>query len=136
MIRYFFIGLYFGIVLVKGEAVSWFRMQEMFRLQGAKMFLIFASAVVTSAIGVALIKRSRLRTVSGDPIEIPPKDFGTGRRYIIGSVIFGAAWAITGACPGPMFALAGTGVSVMIVVIVAALAGAWVYGLLRPRLPH
>jgi hypothetical protein len=133
---YLLLGVCFGITLTKSEVLSWFRIQEMFRFQSLRMYEIIASAVVVAAASVAFIKRLRLRTVSGEPVAIPPKSLGLGIRYAMGGTIFGLGWALTGACPGPLFALVGNGLTVMIVAIGSALAGTWVYGLLRPRLPH
>jgi uncharacterized membrane protein YedE/YeeE len=116
--------------------LSWFRIQEMFRFQSPRMYLIIGSAVVVAAASVALLKRLGSKTISGEPIAIPPKTLGLGVRYGVGGTIFGLGWALTGACPAPFFALAGNGVTVMIAAIVSALAGTWLYGLLRPRLPH
>ena len=100
------------------------------------MYETIASAVAVATVSVAVIKRIHLKDVSGEPITIPPKKFGHGVRYALGGTIFGLEWALTGACPGPLFALVGNGVSVMIVAIASALVGTWVYGFLRPRLPH
>lgn len=137
LLTYAFFGLFFGIVLIKSEVVSWFRIQEMFRFDSFHMYGILGSAVFVSAVSVALIKRFKLRTIHGEPIEIMPKVLsGSGTRYWLGGTIFGAGWALTGACPGPLFALAGGGISVMLVAIAAALAGTWSYAYLRPRLPH
>jgi uncharacterized protein len=133
---YLLLGIGFGITLTKSEVLSWFRIQEMFRFQSPRMYEIIASAVVVAAASVALIRRLGLKTVSGEPIAIPPKSLGRGVRYAVGGTIFGLGWALTGACPGPLFALVGNGVTVMIAAIASALAGTWLYGLLRPRLPH
>ena len=133
---YFAVGVLFGILLVKAEVISWFRIQEMFRFQGFHMFGIFATALPVAIISVQAIKRFGARTVGGDPIRIPPKDLGRGYRYGIGGIIFGLGWTLTGACPGPLFALLGSGVGVIAVAILSALAGTWTYGYLRPRLPH
>jgi len=133
---YFLLGICFGIVLTKSEVLSWFRIQEMFRFESPRMYEIIASAIMVAAASVALIKRLGLRTVSGEPIAIPPKSLGRGVRYAVGGTIFGLGWALTGACPGPLFALVGNGVTVMIAAIGSALVGTWLYGLLRPRLPH
>jgi uncharacterized membrane protein YedE/YeeE len=133
---YLLLGVAFGFVLSRSEVISWFRIQEMFRFQSFRMYGIIGSAVVTAAISVALIKRIGLKSVSGESIAIPRKSLGSGIRYAAGGAIFGLGWALTGACPGPLFALIGNGVSVMIVAVVSALAGTWVYGWLRPRLPH
>jgi uncharacterized membrane protein YedE/YeeE len=136
LLTYLFLGICFGITLTQSEVLSWFRIQEMFRFQSPRMYEIIASAVVVAAISVALIKRLGLKTVSGEPITIPPKSLGLGVRYALGGLIFGLGWALTGACPGPLFALVGNGVTVMIVAIGSALAGTWLYGFLRPKLPH
>jgi hypothetical protein len=123
-------------VLAKAEVISWFRIQEMFRFQGFHMFGIFATALPTGILTVQAIKRWGLRTVREEPIVLLPKQWGRGIRYIGGGVIFGLGWALTGACPGPLFALLGTGVGVISVAIGSALVGTWTYGWLRPRLPH
>jgi uncharacterized membrane protein YedE/YeeE len=123
-------------VLTKSEVLSWFRIQEMFRFQSLRMYGIIGSAVVTAAVSVALIKRLQLKSASGEVISIPPKQVGTGVRYAVGGIIFGLAWALTGACPGPLFALIGAGVPVMVVAVLSALLGTWIYGWLRPKLPH
>lgn len=130
------LGIGFGIALTKSEVLSWFRIQEMFRFQSPRMYEIIASAVAVAAASVAFIKKVALKTVSGEPITIPPKNLGYGVRYAVGGTIFGLGWALTGACPGPLFALVGNGISVMIVAIISALAGTWLYGFLRPKLPH
>jgi uncharacterized protein len=136
LLVYLILGVAFGIVLTKSEVLSWFRIQGMFRFQSFRMYGIIGTAVVTAAISVALIKRLGLKSVSGEVISLPPKQLGSGIRYAVGGTIFGVGWALTGACPGPLFALIGNGVSVMLVAILSALLGTWVYGLLRPRLPH
>jgi uncharacterized protein len=133
---YLLAGTLFGIVLTKGEAISWFRIQEMFRFQGFHMFGIFATALPTAIVGVQLLKRRWRRTLAGVPIEVPPKHLGTGRRYAAGGVIFGMGWALTGACPGPLFALLGSGVGTMVVAIASATLGTWTYARLRAALPH
>jgi uncharacterized membrane protein YedE/YeeE len=133
---YLLLGICFGFVLTKAEAISWFRIQEMFRFQSPRMYQIIALAVFVAAGSVAFIKKFGLKTISGEPIVIPPKTLGLGVRYAVGGTIFGSGWVLTGACPGPLFALVGSGVTVMIAAIASALAGTWLYGLLRPRLPH
>jgi len=133
-LKYFIMGILFGIILVKSEVISWYRIQEMFRLQNFHMFGVMFSAVVTGAISVWLIKKFNVKTISGEKIELPTKKFHKGQVY--GGLIFGFGWAITGACPGPLFALMGLGFSVIIVTLLSAIAGTWVYGLLRERLPH
>jgi uncharacterized membrane protein YedE/YeeE len=130
------LGVLFGIILTKGELASWFRIQEALRFKGPYLYEVFASALAVAAPGFALLKRRGARAFSGEPIAIPPKQLGSGVRYVAGGVAFGVGWALTGVCPGPLFALLGAGVGVMVVVLVAALAGTWVYGWLRPTLPH
>ena len=133
---YLLAGIAFGIVLTRGEAISWFRIQEMFRFQGFHMFGIFATALPTAIVGVQLLKRRWRHTLGGDPIVVPPKHLGSGARYALGGTVFGLGWALTGACPGPLFALLGSGVTTMAVAIAAAMLGTWTYGRLRQRLPH
>ena len=131
---YLLLGILFGIVLTKSEAISWFRIQEMFRFQAFHMYGIIGAAVVVAAVAVALIKKFKVKTVRGLDIHIPPK--AMDNRYWIGGTIFGLGWALAGACPGPLFALIGNGVPVMAVAVISALAGTWTYGALRSRLPH
>ncbi len=133
---YLALGMLFGIVLTKSEVISWFRIQEMFRFQAFHLYGIIGSAVVTAALSLQLIKRLGLKSLSGAPIVIPPKEMGNGTRYWLGGTIFGLGWALVGACPGPLFALIGNGVGVAVAVLTSAVAGTWVYGALRPRLPH
>jgi uncharacterized membrane protein YedE/YeeE len=133
---YLILGILFGIVFTKSEVISWFRIQEMFRFQAFHMYGIIGSAVVVAAISVQIIKRVRARNLSGEEIRIPPKDMGRGVRYWLGGMLFGFGWALTGACPGPIFALLGNGILVILVVLASAIAGTWVYGYLRPHLPH
>jgi uncharacterized membrane protein YedE/YeeE len=135
-LAYLLLGICFGITLTQSEVLSWFRIQEMFRFQSPRMYQIIASAIVVAAASLAFIKRLGVKTISGEPIAIPPKSLGFGVRYAVGGTIFGLGWALVGACPGPLFALVGNGLTVMIVAIGSALAGTWLYGLLRPRLPH
>ena len=132
--KYLIMGLLFGIILVKSEVISWYRIQEMFRLQSFHMFGVIGSAVVTGIISVQLIKRFNIKTIKGEPIELPQKQFSKGQIY--GGLIFGFGWAITGACPGPLFAQIGTGFGVVVVTLFSAIAGTWVYGLLKEKLPH
>ncbi len=133
-LKYLIMGLFFGIILVKSEVISWYRIQEMFRLQSFHMFGVIGSAVVTGIISVWLIKKFNIKTIKGEKIELPAKKFNKGQIY--GGLIFGFGWAITGACPGPLFAQIGSGFSVIIVTLLSAIAGTWVYGLLREKLPH
>jgi hypothetical protein len=136
LLAYLLLGIAFGVVLTKSEVLSWFRIQEMFRFQSFRMYGIIGTAMATAALSVALIQRFRLKSVSGETISIPGKHLGHGIRYAAGGTIFGLGWALTGACPGPLFALIGNGVSVMTVAVISALLGTWIYGWLRPRLPH
>lgn len=133
-IKYLIVGILFGIVFVKSEVVSWFRIQEMFRLQSFHMFGIIGSAVVVGIISVWLIKKFNIKTIYGEPIQFHPKKFNKGQIY--GGLLFGFGWAITGACPGPLFAQIGTGVTVISITLLSAIAGTWVYGLFREKLPH
>jgi uncharacterized protein len=133
-IRYLLAGLAFGIVFVKGEIISWFRIQEMFRLQSFHMYGVIGSAVVVGIVSVWLIKKFSIKSASGEPIKFSPKKFSKGQVY--GSLLFGMGWAITGACPGPLFAQVGTGAAVIVVTLLSAIAGTWVYGYLREKLPH
>jgi len=133
---YLLLGVAFGYVLTRSEVLSWFRIQEMFHFQSFRMFGIIGSAVVTAALPVALIKLFELKSISGEKISIPAKHLGSGIRYAAGGTLFGLGWALTGACPGPLFALIGAGVPVLIVAVASALAGTWIYGWLRLRLPH
>jgi len=136
LIPYFLLGAGFGIVMVEAEVVSWFRIQEMFRFDAFHMYGIIGSAVLTASVSLRVIRRLSLRDASGQPLGLPPKTVNTGVRYLAGGTIFGLGWAMTGACPGPLVALVGAGVPVMLVAIVSALLGTWTYGALRPRLPH
>ena len=133
-IKYMVVGLAFGIVFVKAEIISWFRIQEMFRLQSFHMYGVIGGAVVTGMISVWLIKKFNIKTIYGEVIEFHPKTFNKGQVY--GGLLFGLGWAITGACPGPLFAQIGTGATVIAVTLLSAIAGTWVYGYFRERLPH
>jgi len=133
--RFLLAGVIFGIIMVKSEAVSWYRIQEMFRFQSFHMYGIIGTAVVIGVISVYLIKRFKLKDTQGDEIVIPDKD-KQWTKYILGGLIFGLGWALTGACPGPMFVNIGYGYIAMIIVVIGALAGTYLYGLLRDKLPH
>jgi len=133
-IKYLLAGLLFGVVLVKSEVISWFRIQEMFRLQSFHMYGIIGSAIVVGIISVLIIKGFNIKTLSGEPIVIPDKKFNWGNVY--GGLIFGLGWAITGACPGPLFAQIGSGFLVTSVTLLSAILGTWVYGALREKLPQ
>ena len=112
IVIYLILGVLFGIVLTKSEVISWFRIQEMFRFQSFHMYGIIGSAVATAAVALQVIKRLQLRSADGQVIALPPKVMGTGTRYWLGGALFGVGWAFTGACPGPLFALLGNGISV------------------------
>ena len=133
-LRYFLIGIGFGILLTKSEAVSWFRIQEMFRFQSFHMYGIIGSAIVVGAISILVIKKFRIRSVHGEMITLPKRSFHKGQIY--GGLLFGLGWAITGACPGPLFAQIGAGATVVCITLLSAVAGTWVYGWLSPKLPH
>jgi len=133
-LKYLVVGILFGIVFVKAEVISWFRIQEMFRLQSFHMYGIIGSAVVVGMVSVWLIKKFKIKTIYGEPITFHPKQFNKGQIY--GGLLFGLGWAITGACPGPLYAQIGTGATVISITLLSAIAGTWVYGLLREKLPH
>ena len=133
-LKYMAVGIIFGIVFVKAEIISWYRIQEMFRLQSFFMFGVIGSAVGVGLISVWLIKKLSIKTIYGEKIEFHPKSFNKGQIY--GGLIFGFGWALTGACPGPLFAQIGTGFTVIIVTFISALLGTWVYGKFREKLPH
>ena len=132
--KYFFAGILFGILLVKSEVISWFRIQEMFRLQSFHMYGVIGSAVVVGMVSVWLIKKFNIKTIYGEPIRFAPKKFNKGNIY--GGLLFGFGWALTGACPGPLYAQIGTGSTVIVVTLLSAIAGTWVYGRFREKLPH
>lgn len=133
-IKFLILGIVFGIVMAKSEAISWFRIQEMFRLQSFHMYGVIGSAVAVGIISVWLIKKFNIKTIYGEPIEFVTRKFNKGN--IIGGLLFGAGWAITGACPGPLFAQIGTGAVVIVITLISAVAGTWVYGYFREKLPH
>lgn len=132
--KYAIAGILFGILLVKAEVISWFRIQEMFRLQSFHMYGVIGSAVAVGMLSVWLIKKYKIKTIYGEPIEFVTKKLNKGN--IIGGLLFGFGWAITGACPGPLFAQIGTGATVTIITLLSAIAGTWVYGYFREKLPH
>lgn len=134
LLKYLIAGIFFGIILVKAEVISWFRIQEMFRLQSFHMYGVIGSAVITGIISMWLIKKFKVKTIYGEPVTFHPKKFNKGQIY--GGLLFGFGWALTGACPGPLFAQIGTGATVVIVTLLSAIAGTWVYGLIRDKLPH
>ena len=132
--KYMIVGTVFGIVFVKAEIISWFRIQEMFRLQSFHMYGVIGSAVVVGMLSVWLIKRFNIKTIYAEDIVFHPKKFNKGQVY--GGLFFGLGWAMAGACPGPLFAQIGTGALVVMVVLFFAIAGTWTYGYFREKLPH
>lgn len=134
LLKYLIIGILFGIVFTKAEIISWFRIQEMFRLQSFFMYGVIGSAVLVGMVSIQIIKRFNIKTIAGENINIPKKEFRKGQ--IIGGLIFGLGWALTGACPGPLFAQIGSGFTVIIVTFISAVAGTWVYGKFSDKLPN
>jgi uncharacterized membrane protein YedE/YeeE len=135
MSKYILIGILLGITLYKAEAVSWYRIFEMFHFQSFHMYGIIFSAIAVGALAVQLIKRTHMKSTEGKEIVIQDKD-KRWQRYIIGGFIFGTGWALAGICPGPMFILLGSGYTVLIVFLLSAMTGTFIYGLLRSKLPH
>lgn len=140
LLAYLLIGAALGVLFVVSEVVSWYRIQEMFRFQSLHMYGIIGSAVVVAAVSLWLIKLFGVKTLHGEPIVVAEKLWGEspirGARYWLGGILFGLGWGLIGACPGPMFALVGSGMGVMLAGVVAAMAGTWVYALVQHRLPH
>jgi uncharacterized membrane protein YedE/YeeE len=132
--RYLLFGIIFGITLCKVEAVSWWRMQEMFHFAAFKMYGLFMAAIITGTLSVWIIRKFHIKTLDGKDIVIPVKKFNWG--YVWGGLIFGLGWALTGACPGPLLATIGAGNTVAIVIFLSAIGGTWVYSYFRARLPH
>lgn len=132
--KYIPLGVVFGIILVKSEVISWYRIQEMFRLQAFHMFGVIGSAVAVGVFSVFLIKKFKTKSVEGEEIEFHTRPFSKGN--IIGGLLFGFGWAMTGACPGPLYAQIGAGGAITLITLLAALAGTWVYGYFREKLPH
>ena len=132
--KYLAVGILFGVVFIKSEVISWFRIQEMFRLQSFHMYGVLGTAVIVGMLSVRLIKKFKVKTIHGEEIHFHPKKFNKGQVY--GGILFGFGWALTGACPGPLFAHIGMGVFVITVVLASAIAGTWVYGYFREKLPH
>lgn len=133
-LKYLAVGVFFGIVFIKAEVISWFRIQEMFRLQSFHMYGIIGSAILVAMASIFLIKKFRVKTVYGEEIIFHDKKFNKGQIY--GGLIFGFGWALTGACPGPLFAQIGTGATAVAVTLLSAIAGTWIYGYFRDKLPH
>jgi uncharacterized membrane protein YedE/YeeE len=132
-LKYLVLGVVFGLVLTKAEAISWFRMQEMFRFQSFHMYGLMASAIFVGVLALQLLKWSSAKTLDGQPIVVPTKKYNHG--LWIGGLIFGLGWAVTGACPGPIFAQIGSGSLAGVVLLLAALAGTWTYSAFRDKLP-
>ena len=135
LIKFLLLGIVFGIVMTKSEAVSWYRIQEMFRFQAFHMYGIIGTAVSLGVAGVALIKMFRMRDFHGNPIMFNPKEKSV-LSYLIGGTIFGLGWALSGACPGPMVVNIGYGYWAMAIVFFFALVGTYLYGLIKNKLPH
>lgn len=133
-LKYLAVGVFFGIVFIKAEVISWFRIQEMFRLQSFHMYGIIGSAILVAMASIFLIKKFRAKTIYGEEIVFHDKKFNKGQIY--GGLIFGLGWALTGACPGPLFAQIGTGATAVAVTLLSAIAGTWIYGYFREKLPH
>ncbi|MFT4762496.1 MAG: putative membrane protein YedE/YeeE [Paraglaciecola sp.] len=134
-IKFLLTGILFGIVMTKSEAISWFRIQEMFRFESFHMYGIIGTAVILGATMVALVKKMQGKTINGETIKFNPKNMSIP-RYLFGGIIFGLGWAMTGACPGPMFTLLGHGIWSILLVIISSIFGTYLYGVLRSRLPH
>ena len=135
LLKYILVGFFFGVVLTKCEAVSWYRIYEMFQFQSFHMFGIIGVAIATGVIGVQIIKRNKLKDIDGFPIEILDKEKGS-IRYWIGGLIFGLGWAMVGSCPGPIFILIGAGFMSVGIILIGALLGTFLYGVLKDKLPH
>ncbi len=133
-LKFLFLGSIFGFILIKAEVISWFRIQEMFRFQSFHMYGVICSAIVVGMISVLLIKKFKVKTFNGEEIKIAPKEFNKGN--IFGGLMFGLGWAMTGACPGPLYALIGSGLLIVVVILLSAIFGTYIYGVLRDKLPH
>ncbi len=133
-IKYLILGFFFGFILIKAEVVSWFRIQEMFHFQAFHMYGIILVAIVVGRLSIWFIKQFDIKTWKGEKITIAPKEFSKGNIY--GGLIFGLGWAMTGACPGPLYALIGSGSLIILVPLISAVFGTYVYGLMKGKLPH
>jgi uncharacterized protein len=133
-IKFITVGILFGILLTKSEVTSWYRIQEMFRLQSFHMYGIIGSAILVAMISLKLLKIFNVKSIENEYIKVKLEPFSKGHIY--GGLLFGVGWAFTGACPGPMFALVGSGVPVAIVMLLSAVAGTWFYGYTKDKLPH
>jgi len=140
LLAHLLLGIFLGIIFVRTEVVSWYRIQEMFRFDSFHLFGVIGTALLTAGTGITLIRRRASHSLAGAPIQIEPKAWGDSRipgaRYWMGGSIFGLGWGLLGACPGPIFALVGGGYTIMVVPLLAALAGTWSYAVLRDHLPH
>jgi uncharacterized protein len=134
LLKYALVGIIFGITFTKAEIISWFRIQEMFRLQSFHMYGVIGTAVIVAMLSIWLIKKFELKTIYGEAIEFHPKKFNKGQ--IFGGLIFGLGWGVTGACPGPLFSQIGAGFIIVTVVLLSAIGGTWIYGYMREKLPH
>jgi uncharacterized protein len=132
--KFLFVGFYFGVIFIKSEVVSWFRIQEMFRFQAFHMYGVIGTAILTGMISLFVIKLFNIKTISGEVIKVEPKVFTKGNIY--GGLLFGCGWALTGACPGPLYALMGAGFWALGITFLAALFGTWTYGYFKEKLPH
>ncbi len=133
--KYLLVGIFFGIVLTKSEAVSWYRIYEMFQFQSFHMYGIISTAIVTAIIGLQIFKRMAVKDIEGQQIEIADKEAGN-YRYWIGGILFGLGWGLVGACPGPIFIMLGAGFLPLLFVLFGALLGTYLYGVLKNKLPH
>ena len=134
-LKFLLVGIALGIILVKSEAVSWYRIFEMFRFEAFHMYGIIGTAIATGTILLLISKKFKLKNIEGNIMNVPDKEKGL-KRYISGGILFGLGWALSGACPGPMYILVGTGVFTMLIVILAAMLGTYAYGVLKDKLPH
>jgi len=135
LVKFILLGIVFGIIMTKSEAASWFRIQEMFRFESFHMYGIIGTAVIVGAFGIWLMKKLNIKAIDGNPLRLDKKD-PSFKNYLFGGTIFGFGWALTGACPGPLYTILGQGVLVMIVVIISAILGTLFYGAIRDFLPH
>ncbi len=135
ILKYILVGILFGIVLTKSEAVSWYRIYEMFQFQSFHMYGIICVAIATGLIGIQIIKRTQMKDIKGEPIVIADKEKGSF-RYWVGGLFFGLGWALVGSCPGPIFILIGAGFFPVVLILLGALLGTFLYGVLKDKLPH
>lgn len=132
--KYMAVGIFFAVIFIKAEIISWFRVQEMFKLQSFHMYGVIGSAIAVAMVSIIIIKKRRIKTIYGEDVEFQPKTFNKGQIY--GGLLFGLGWALTGACPGPLFAQIGSGATVIAVTLLSAIGGTWMYGYLRDKLSH